>query len=141
MDNEGEKKMNYPTTYEEAERLESVAARLVATNMANSKKSRSPEILATLKKIQGIVPLGRYRHFKGTLEPGREHEFYEVKGIVEDVNTGICYVRYVGNYGAYAGQEGLRVLAGPDSFLRPIDRMDYKGVRFIRLPDEEEVYI
>lgn len=123
----------YPTTYEEAGPFEQAAVALVAENQSNSKKPRSVETRAVLKKIEAIIPLGRYRYFKATLEPGRENEYYEVFGIYEDVNTGICYVEYAGNYGAYAGQRALRVLVGEDSFLRPIDRPEYRGVRFLKI--------
>ena len=127
--------MTYPTTYEEAVAYESSAAQLMAENMAGSKLSRNKKGRELLECIEALIPCGRYRHFKSYLEVGREHEYYEVKGVVEDVNSGLCYVKYVGNYGAYAGKEALRVVAGPDSFLRPIDRPEYKGVRFVFQPD------
>ena len=117
--------MNYPTTYEEALAFESHVAQLVAVNMHNSTKERSAETLSHLHSIKALLPPGLYRHFKG----GE----YEVIKVFEDVNTGICFVEYVAHYGIYNGEPGARVLVGKDSFLRPIDRPTYRGVRFVRL--------
>jgi|CXWL01.1.fsa_nt_gi hypothetical protein len=121
--------MQYPTTFEEAEAFESFLATLVAENKANASKPRSAETLAVLKKIQQAIPVGSYRHFKGGM--------YSVLGVREDVNTGLCYVEYVAEYGVYKGELALRILVGGnDSFSRVIVRTKYRGVRFVRIAEE-----
>lgn len=118
-------RMNYPTTFDEAVAFEKHAQELVAKNKEANKKPRSEETLATLHAVQALLPKGKYKHFKGG--------GYEVFDVVEDVNTGECYVRYAGDYGVYKGEIALRILVGEDSFLRPIERDTYKGVRFEKL--------
>ncbi len=120
--------MQYPTTYEQALAYESHAAQLVKKNMENSALPRSAETLAVLKEIQALVVPGRYRHFKG----GE----YTVIRVLERVNSGLCDVEYYSHYGAYEGEPATRELVGPDSFLRPVDRPEYKGVRFLKIDDE-----
>ena len=93
--------------------------------MQNSALPRSAETLAVLREIQALVPAGRYRHFKG----GE----YTIVRVLERVNSGMCDVEYFAHYGAYENQPATRELVGPDSFLRPVDRSEYKGVRFDRL--------
>lgn len=114
--------MPYPRTYEEALSFEKHAESLVEKNLAQRSLPRSIATLAVLKQIQGLVPAGLYRHFKGGV--------YQVMRTLEDVNTGLCYVEYVAQYGIYKGEPALRVLVGEDSFLRPIERDEYRGVRF-----------
>lgn len=116
--------MQYPTTFEEAQAFETYATELVAKNRDANTKERSAETLACLTAVQALVPKGNYRHFKGGA--------YEVSDILEDVNTGECYVSYKADYGVYKGVAALRVLVGENSFLRPIDRAEYRGVRFTR---------
>ncbi len=125
----------YPKTFEEAERFESYVALFIKQNMdaRKSGKPASEESASLMKKIKALIPLGTYMHFKGG-----EYEVYDV---VEDVNTGMCSVLYASTYGPYAGMKGTRTLAGPDSFLRPIDREGYKGVRFSKKEDDEYVLI
>lgn len=120
--------MQYPTTYEEALAYESHAAQLVKKNTQNSALPRSAETLAVLKEIQALIPAGRYRHFKG----GE----YTVIRVLERVNSGLCDVEYYSHYGVYEGEPATRELVGPDSFLRPVDRLEYKGVRFLKIDDE-----
>ena len=117
--------MNYPTTFEEAEAYEKYAVSLVAKNMENGMLPRSAETLAHLHAIQALVPPGRYRHFKG----GE----YTVVSVLERVNTGLCDVEYFSHYGLYEGERATRDLIGPDGFLRPVNRPEYKGVRFTKL--------
>jgi hypothetical protein len=119
----------YPTTYEEALAHESAAARVIAQNMANVEKEQTAETLAVIENIDTFVPRGLYEHFKSTPEHPMH---YRVTGIIDDVNSGLCCVKYVAEYGAYKGRERQRVLAGPNSWLRPIDRPEYKGPRFIQ---------
>jgi hypothetical protein len=120
--------MSYPTTYEEAVLFEEEVERLVTLNQANSAKERSPETLAAVHNVQAMIPLGRYRHFKKH-DDGSPKE-YDVTAVLEDVNTGGFFVEYASHYGPYEGEKALRALTGPDSFLRPIDRAGYRGVRF-----------
>lgn len=117
--------MTYPTTYDEAVAFEKEAVRLVEASKAGGTKERSEETLQALHRVQALVPKGKYKHFKGG--------GYEVLGILEDVNTGECYVNYAADYGVYKGEAALRILVGEDSFLRPIERDTYKGVRFEKL--------
>lgn len=114
--------MSYPRTYEEAILFEQRAQTLVEKNLSQRSLPRSVATLAVLKHIQGLVPAGTYRHFKGGT--------YQVLRTLEDVNTGLCYVEYVAQYGIYKGEPALRVLVGEDSFLRPVERSEYRGVRF-----------
>ena len=117
--------MNYPTIYEGALAFETHAEDLVERNICSRKDARSEKKRAHLETIQALVPPGRYRHFKG----GE----YQVLGVREDVNTGLCYVEYSAHYGFYKDVPSLRILVGEDSFLRPIDRPEYRGVRFVLL--------
>ena len=118
--------MAYPKTFDQATAYEEGARLLLKVHRANAKKDRSKATLAHLKKMQKLVPPGLYRHFKGGM--------YQVFGVLEDVNTGVCYVDYAADYGLYKGERALRVLVGgPNSFLRPIHRKAYHGVRFTRI--------
>lgn len=117
--------MDYPRTYEEALAYEAYATELVVKNKEANTQKRSEETLSALRKVQALVPPGRYKHFKG----GE----YDVLEVLEDVNGGECYVRYAADYGIYKGESALRVLVGKDSFLAPVMRDEYTGVRFEKL--------
>ncbi|KND52065.1 MAG: hypothetical protein ABA06_02255 [Parcubacteria bacterium C7867-001] len=134
-----------PTTFDEATRLESEAAFLVRKNMDNSrdKVERSQETFALLKRIKAFVEPGWYEHFKS--KP-TDLKRYLVTGVEEQVNTGMCTVRYIADYGLYKGEPAHRELVGPDSFLRPVDRTlddgtHYRGPRFRKIADPNEVHI
>ncbi len=128
----------YPVTYEQAAAYESEAAKLVEFNRLLRRQGPPTEVtLRTHEKLQALVPVGMYRHFKHTPE---EPKFYDVLGVEEDVNTGLFYVRYAAQYGTLKGRPALRILVGgKDSFLRPIDRGVYRGPRFMRADDVLEL--
>lgn len=123
---------SYPATYKEALSAEQRAVELVAQHVANRDAEQTPETLTILHAIEKCVPPGLYEHFKSTPE---KQKTYLVTGIADDINTGLCYVKYSAQQGPYQDQVRLRILTGPDGWLNPIDRPTYRGVRFRKVAE------
>jgi hypothetical protein len=79
-----------------------------------------------------LVRPGYYEHFKSFKG---DRKFYRVYRVLAHVNiqTGAhaYQVEYASLYGKQKNRRGLRELLGPDGFLTPIDRREYKGPRFV----------
>lgn len=85
--------------------------------------------------IREEVPTGIYMHFKST---DQEPKYYAVEEIGQFVDSGPYLVGYRSLYGVHALRLGFRQLVGPnpvtgkqDAFLEPVDRLEYRGPRFV----------
>lgn len=94
--------------------------------------SNSPEAMRLDDKIRALVRSGYYEHFKSSKDKPKFYRVYEALSHVNVYRGHNAYhVRYAALYPPQAGRKALRELTGPDGFLTPIDRPEYKGPRFV----------